>query len=245
MTAPSILPLRTSSVAVLLVVVVDGREGARCWRARNRSASRIFTACVPPSWSTTPSRASLDLAAERVAQHDQLHQREDHRHQHQRRASGRTCASRARQWPSSGSWLHPWPLRHGEAVRLHQFVAQLASGVVDEDVVQRRVLHGQRLHAAPSSCTAISTSSVVVRRAVAGQHAVHARALVLHRGHVRQSCAAAAPNPPADARTALRSRSIRARSPSAPPAYPAPPACRDRRWRCDRTAGRLRPCSAS
>src|ERR1700686_2789403 len=42
-----------------------------------------------------------------------------------------------------GSWLQPRPLRHGEGISLHEFVAQLPAGVMDEYVVQRGVLHRQ------------------------------------------------------------------------------------------------------
>src|ERR1700728_155943 len=79
----------------------------------------------------------------------------------------------------ASSWLHPRPRRHYEGIRFLQFVAQLSSGVMHEDVVERGILHGQRLH---RYFTAHRHFDQFGRgaRAVAGEYAIHARAFMLH-----------------------------------------------------------------
>jgi len=65
-----------------------------------------------------------DLAAKRIAQHDQLHQRKDHRREHQRRDRKNFRISRSiiaiiRFMAATRT------RRHHKRVRLHQFIAQL------------------------------------------------------------------------------------------------------------------------
>src|SRR5664279_3650418 len=60
-------------------------------------------------------------------------------------ASGRTCAARARQLPTSCSWAHPRAIGHHEVVGLHLLIAQLPAGIVNEHIVQCRVLDRERL----------------------------------------------------------------------------------------------------
>src|ERR1700730_13670935 len=47
--------------------------------------------------------------------------------------------------PCPSSWLQPRPRRHHKGIRFLQLVAQLPTGVVNEHVVERRVLHRKRL----------------------------------------------------------------------------------------------------
>src|SRR5271155_680208 len=84
---------------------------------------------------------------------------------------------------SSGSWLQPRPLWHYEGVRFLQFVAQLPAGVMHEYVVQRRVLHGKRLHRNPGSDGHLDEFRGG-SRSVAGEDSIHASAFMLHRGDV-------------------------------------------------------------
>src|SRR5882757_9423893 len=78
-----------------------------------------------------------------------------------------------------GSWLQPRPLRHGEPIRFLQFVAELSPGVMDEDVIQSRVLHRERLDRSPGFDGHLNQFGSSAR-AVAGQDSIHPRSLVLY-----------------------------------------------------------------
>src|SRR5581483_7136906 len=100
--------------------------------------------------------------------------------------SGRTCAFRARRWPSSGSWLQPRTLRHDKGVSLDQFVSQLAARVVDEDIVERSVLDGKRFDWNLCMHRAFDQLGRGAR-AVAGENPIHAGAFRLDGCHCGQA----------------------------------------------------------
>ena len=130
---------------LLLVVIRNGRECARC-SPRRRRMPRAFSR--PAAADRSPLRRPARLATlppKALPRMIELHERQHHRHHHQRRASERTSASRARQLPTFGSWLHPRARRHHEADGLHLLVAKLPTRVMNEYVVKCRVLHAQRV----------------------------------------------------------------------------------------------------
>ena len=89
----------------------------------------------------------LDVAAEGIAEDDELHDREDHRHDDQHRAAPEPPQLAFDDRPGSRTIAH---LRdHERAVGGRGFlqrVAQRTSGVVHEHIVERGALHGQRLN---------------------------------------------------------------------------------------------------
>src|SRR6185437_7682129 len=101
-------------------------------------------------------------------------------------ANGKTCAVRARQWPSFDSWLHPRSLRHHELVSLLEFVAQLSSCVMDEDIVQSGVLNTESFHRHARLYGEFHQFGCGARP-VAGQHAKHPRAFRLHGSDIVQA----------------------------------------------------------
>src|SRR5437660_3195596 len=168
--------------------------------ARTESkASRILSACVPPSWSTTASLASrifppkalprmMSCTSGKIIDASMsAGERKNLRISRSTIAIILFITS-----APSGSRLQPRPLRHGEGVCFLKLVAQLPAGVMDEDVVQRRVLHRERLHSNPSLDGHLNQFGGGAR-AVAGQDAIHSRALVLDRGHIIQRMQALLP----------------------------------------------------
>src|SRR5580693_4947520 len=156
--------------------------------ARTESkASRILSACGPPSSSTTASRASRIFppnALPRITSCTRGKIMDASISAGERknlRISRSTIAIiRFINSISSGSWLQSRPLRHGEGIRFLQLVAQLPSGVMNEYIVQRGVLHRERLHCNPGldgHLDEFRSSS----RSVAGEDSIHASAFVLHR----------------------------------------------------------------
>ncbi len=88
----------------------------------------------------------LDVAAEGVAEHDQLHDRKDHRHRRSATDCVGIAAARARRWPTCGTCQRFLMNEKSVAGGLLQRIAQRAAGVVHEHVVERRALNRQRVH---------------------------------------------------------------------------------------------------
>ena len=86
---------------------------------------------------------AANLAAEGVAQDNQLDQRQGQSTPSSTPASEKTSASPVPRLPSFASWLHPRTRRHNKAQRLDLFVTQLTPRVVHEDIVERGVLYGE------------------------------------------------------------------------------------------------------
>src|SRR6266542_4516307 len=87
-------------------------------------------------------------------------------------------------WPQP-SWPQPRTVRHDEAEGLHLLVAKLASRVVDEDIVERSVLHAERLDLHCGAPRQLYQRRGGLRSG-GGQQAIHASALVLHAFHAGQ-----------------------------------------------------------
>src|SRR5579862_3200464 len=92
-----------------------------------------------------------NLASECVAQNNELRQWHDHRSHHERRRAEELAHFALNDGHHS---IHSFslasrlqrPLRHYEGIRFLQFVAQLAAGVMNENIVQSRVLYRKRLY---------------------------------------------------------------------------------------------------
>ena len=90
-------------LGLLFAAAGDGPEGADV--GRHRGERFVHPQGLGAAVVVDDAHARLgDLAAEGVAQDDQLDQRKDHRREHQGSASGRTCAAPARRWRACGSW---------------------------------------------------------------------------------------------------------------------------------------------
>ena len=70
-----------------LVGVVDDVEGPRAGRRRRRASSRTLHRRHAVILIDDGQLQVLDVAAEGVAEHDELHERKDHRHDDQHRAA--------------------------------------------------------------------------------------------------------------------------------------------------------------
>src|SRR5664280_3829531 len=95
--------------------------------------------------------------------------------------SERTCAARARQLPTSCSWPHPRAIWHDEAVGLHLFIAKLPAGIVNEHIVQCRVLDRESLDLHFGANRKLHQFRGCLRT-IAAENAVHVSAHRLYRG---------------------------------------------------------------
>src|ERR1700728_167222 len=143
--------------------------------ARTESkASRIFSACVPPSWSTMATRASRILPPKALPSIISAGDRKNLRISRSTIAIIRFIAS-----TSQNSRLQPRPLRHGKGVGFLQFVAQRSSRVVHEAIIQRCVLHRERLQR-NSSRDGHFDEFGCCPRTTAGENSKHTCTLALH-----------------------------------------------------------------
>src|SRR5438309_9766367 len=161
--------------------------------ARTESkASRILSACVPPSWSTTASLASrifppkalprmMSCTSGKIMDASiRAGERKNLRISRSTMAIIRFINAAPRD-----SWLQSRPWRHHEGIGFLQFVTQLPSRIVHEDVVQSGVLHTQRLHS--DSCVHCYFNQLGCRAgAIAGENPIHPRAFVLNGSNVIQ-----------------------------------------------------------
>src|SRR5580693_1375067 len=125
--------------------------------ARTESkASRTRSACVPPSSSTMATRASRIFPPNALPRmtsctRGKIIDASMSAGERKNLRISRSTIAIIRFMTSTpgGSWPQPWALRHGEGVRFLQFVAQLPAGIVDEHIIQRGVLHRERLQRNP------------------------------------------------------------------------------------------------
>ena len=127
--------------------------------------SLSLTAGTPWSWSTTPTCDVLELAAEGVAEDDELRERHDDGDDDERGAAAEAAqvAFNDGQDAVHVSCSAGRPYRRADVAGGGlQGVAQLVAGVMDEDVVERGALDGERGDGEPA-LRAASISSTVVR----------------------------------------------------------------------------------
>ena len=183
---PFTRPLRRSVDRLALVRVVDGVDGPRAGRGRERQLADAHRRHAVILIDDRQLEV-LDVAAERVAEDDQLHEREHHRHDDQHRAAAEAPQlafdDRPGALPMSASPQHERAVLRR---RFLQRVAQRPARVVHEHVVERRALDRQRLHgdaraapplpsapaSSPARCAMLMRNDVVL----AG-HAVDVRQL--------------------------------------------------------------------
>src|SRR5580658_10543127 len=173
--------------------------------ARTESnASRIRNACGPPSWSTMATRASrifppnalpriINCTSGKIIDASiSAGERKNLRISRSTMAIIRFINSTSGCSNPRRSWLQPRPLRHDERIGFLKFVAQLSSGVVHEDVVERRVLHRERFHlhfVVHGHFHQFGSGE----RTVAGEHAEHTGAFMLYRRDVSEPVQALLP----------------------------------------------------
>src|SRR5271156_6363099 len=125
--------------------------------ARTESnASRILSACVPPSSSTIASRASRIFPPKALPRmtsctRGKIMDASMSAGERKNLRISRSTIAIIRFIKSDPGASRPQPrtLRHGEGVGFLQLVAQLPARVMNEYVVQRCVLHRERLHRNP------------------------------------------------------------------------------------------------